>query len=321
LAIVGLRADNDNWLGTGVRFSFHGGYLNGRHNLLQLQLRSPQGRFEYDLLAQRESKRNRAFFGLGPHSSDRRGRADRRRHLAEGSVAWRPAVAWRLALTMYIRDTELWARGDDELLSDLYPDDFAVARKGSYHGAETALEFGEHEVNDYLACGLSARLVAGYNRARTAGHADYRHHEAQLRALLNLYRRTRVLVLQIQAEGVDAVGGGDVPYTELPRLGGKTGLRGYHRYRFAGSHALLLTAEYRYAVSPVLLGRLFVDWGSVADSWGKLRLADISPTIGGGLAYQQRGVFFGAHVGFSREGAQAYIGTTTPFGHGSRRLR
>jgi outer membrane protein assembly factor BamA len=90
----------------------------------------------------------------------------------------------------------------------------------------------------------------------------YWHFGAELAHYVNLYRRTRVLVLRGAIEGV-AGKEERIPFVELPRLGGPQDLRGYVADRFRDKLAAVATIEYRYPIHELLSGALFVDAGKV----------------------------------------------------------
>ena len=62
---------------------------------------------------------------------------------------------------------------------------------------------------------------------------------------------------------------GDVPFTELPRLGGSV-LRGYSSGQFRDRLATVASLEYHYPIHANVSGELFVDAGKVARTYGEL---------------------------------------------------
>lgn len=93
--------------------------------------------------------------------------------------------------------------------------------------------------------------------------ARYWHWGAEATAEIPLWAEERVLHLRAAAEGVE---GDDIPFSDLPRLGGTYRLRGYPLDRFRGTSAYLGTIEYRYPVHQYVAGALFVDAGKVTDN-------------------------------------------------------
>ena len=72
-----------------------------------------------------------------------------------------------------------------------------------------------------------------------------------------------MLVLRGAVEGVIGEDG-DIPFTQLARLGGPEQLRGYRLDRYRDRESALVSAEYRYPIHHVVAGALFVDAGHVA---------------------------------------------------------
>ncbi len=108
------------------------------------------------------------------------------------------------------------------------------------------------------------------------------HTGLEVAQYFDLYRGNRVLVLRA---AIDAVTGprSKIPFTELPRLGGSSTLRGYLYDRFRDRVAVVATAEYRYPVHQLVSGALFVDAGQIAGDMaglGPLSQWKVSPGFG-----------------------------------------
>ena len=84
---------------------------------------------------------------------------------------------------------------------------------------------------------------------------------------------------------------------------------------------MLISLDYRYPITNRVQGFIFGDWGSVAQEWSKLRLADVDPAFGIGLNLFGVGPPMVLHLAYSPEGYQVYIGRETVFSNESRRLR
>jgi outer membrane protein assembly factor BamA len=81
----------------------------------------------------------------------------------------------------------------------------------------------------------------------------------------------------------------EVPFDELPKLGGAVMLRGYPTDRFRDRAAALGTLEYRWDLAMVLTTSLFVDVGKVAPSVADLGDGDLRVGYGIGFdAYTKR---------------------------------
>lgn len=101
----------------------------------------------------------------------------------------------------------------------------------------------------------------------------YAHVGADVSGVVDLYKKSRVLVLRAALEGVHG-GRDDVPFSRLARLGGADNLRGYRPDRFRDRDAALVSVEYRYPIHDVVAGALFVDAGHVAPDPARLTALD-----------------------------------------------
>jgi hypothetical protein len=101
--------------------------------------------------------------------------------------------------------------------------------------------------------------------------ADYHfwHYGVEATSYFDLYAKTRVLVLRAAVEGVEGATE-NIPFSELPRLGGPHRLRGYTRDRFRDEKAALGTVEYHYPIHQFVAGSLYVDVGHVAPNYSQL---------------------------------------------------
>jgi hypothetical protein len=114
---------------------------------------------------------------------------------------------------------------------------------------------------------------------------------------------------------------GDLPFYDLPSLGGASTLRGYIANRFTDKSAWHAVAEYRFWVIPrgfrltrtIRVERLglalFGELGTVASSLGDLPSARIHTSYGVGFRVAlERIATFRADVGFSGEGPNVHVG-------------
>jgi hypothetical protein len=85
-----------------------------------------------------------------------------------------------------------------------------------------------------------------------------------------------VLALEVGAHFVENVGGREVPFTELPALGGVEWMRGFLAGRLRGPSTFVATLQYRYPVWSFLEGELFSSAGNAflghLDGWQPGRL-------------------------------------------------
>jgi len=106
--------------------------------------------------------------------------------------------------------------------------------------------------------------------------------------LIPILRDNWVIALRAQATFTRTVGDNDVPYFLLPTLGSSRDLRGFDNFRFRDRNKLLLTAEYRWAVSPFADMVVFYDAGKVAPDASDLDFSDLKNDYGVGIRFHTR---------------------------------
>lgn len=143
------------------------------------------------------------------------------------------------------------------------------------------------------------------------GKYRYFHYGFDAATFFDLYRGNRVLVVRA---AIDAVEGdtADIPFTDLPRLGGPNRLRGYRLDRFRDEKAAFATLEYRYPIHEIVSGALFVDSGHVDDDYrGLVDLRTWRVGGGAGLRVHSSGKdLFSLDVAYG-DGVRLFF-TTTP---------
>lgn len=325
LSLVGLDAEADDWPQAGARLRLGGGYLSDDRNLASLSWSSPPRRVQWQGTALFESRAQRLFHGLGPLSAEDHFEADRRRALGEVTVGVHPGGPLHAAVTGYVRHDALRAgdegEDDEDFVGTEFPELFATAERSDYAGAEAEIRVDTQPPDTFSPRGTMLRVLGGTDHANSSGDADYRHWLAEAQTRFAVWRGTRTLALRMLAEGVVSDEPERIPYTELVRFGGRNTLRGYGRDRFTDRTGVLLTAEYEYPITARMVGDLFADWGTVAARFDELRLADVDPSVGLGLAFVVGTHGFRAHLARGSEGLEFAIGTETVFDSKSRRLR
>ncbi len=78
---------------------------------------------------------------------------------------------------------------------------------------------------------------------------------------------------------IDDIGEGDVPFTELPQMGGNEVMRGYLPGRFIGKYAVAVTGSYRYPVWSLIDAEIF---GSIGNAFGTPEEVNDVPITGDG---------------------------------------
>lgn len=130
------------------------------------------------------------------------------------------------------------------------------------------------------------------------GFADYQHglHEepdfirygVDLQRIVRLARGPRLLELRLYGEAVTGRRD-EVPFTELPRLGGSNLLRGYVAGRFRDRLAAVGQVRYLWPALSWLAPSIFVDAGRVWASYDELSLRGMRVGFGGGIEVYGRG--------------------------------
>lgn len=116
---------------------------------------------------------------------------------------------------------------------------------------------------------------------------------AEFTGYIDIYHGDRVLALHAAHESVYGEDN-EIPFAEMPRLGGPRRLRGYDKDRFRDKNTLLLSAEYHYPISDLVQGVVFFEAGSVGRDYEQLFTPDSYKFGGGGglhFQYHDKSLF------------------------------
>jgi len=156
------------------------------------------------------------------------------------------------------------------------------------------------EPGSLASIGWLASTYAG--RFAVEDGADFWRFGGDAQHFLRITTGPRVIATRVHLE---AVSGRieEVPFDELPRLGGNTLLRGYPTDRFRDRVAALGTLEYRWDLAWFLVATTFVDAGRVAPSFGELSTEGLRVGYGIGLeGYTERSFVIRASLASSIDG-------------------
>jgi hypothetical protein len=137
------------------------------------------------------------------------------------------------------------------------------------------------------ARGTGSLLLAFGGRARgIADDVAFSRVGFDLQHYIRIARGPRTLELRAY---VDAIAGDQVPFSELPRLGGPSLLRGYPSDRFRDRIAVVTQASYLWSAASWLAPVLFVDCGRVFPDLAALSFDQPRVGFGAGLEVYSRG--------------------------------
>jgi hypothetical protein len=145
------------------------------------------------------------------------------------------------------------------------------------------------EPRDVHSVGSLAAAFAGRVH-RLDGGPDFWRYGAELQHNWRLARGPRVVTVRFHGAGVTGPRD-EVPFTELPTLGGGSFLRGYPFERFRDRVAALGTVQYQWDLSSLLDAYLFTDAGRVFPSLDELTVHGMRLGYGIGLELHGPGGF------------------------------
>lgn len=249
-------------------------------------------RFSLELDAGYEIRPRDGFYGIGnAMGEETRYSQDRARGLVTGDL--------RLFSDLHLRPAASLAKRTFGDPSSGTPTDEVYMPVG-WKGTESAygeLELrwdGRHALGEWdprgsYTSGTLAAAFAGRSHRLDEGN-DYWRYGFDLQQFVRLGRGPRVLSARIHGE---AVSGSvfEVPFSELPSLGGPLYLRGYALDQFRDRVAAFGTLEYSWDLSGWIDANVFVDGGRVFPSLTQLATDHLRAGYGFGLVLQHGGGF------------------------------
>ena len=138
-----------------------------------------------------------------------------------------------------------------------------------------------YEPISVISSGTLVALFAGRVTALDDGEAFWRY-GLDVQQFFRLGPGPRVLAFRSHGEAVTGERD-EVPFNELPRLGGKSVLRGYPLDRFRDRVAIVSSVDYQWDLTSTISASLFVDAGRVQTSLEDLDSSDLR--VGYGMSF------------------------------------
>ncbi|HWE29888.1 MAG TPA: BamA/TamA family outer membrane protein [Polyangia bacterium] len=164
--------------------------------------------------------------------------------------------------------------------------------------------------------GALVEIGADWSHGLGGDQSQYVHGHAALSAVLDLWRRSRALVVRIEAHDLEPIGYAPVPFSELIVLGGPDTFRGFRPGRFRNFSSLFAGLEYRWPIWMWMDATLFSEYGGVfGRGFEGFSVTRMLPDVGGGVRLRSSESFFArAQLAYGwGDGLQAFFSVNTDF--------
>jgi hypothetical protein len=298
---VGARFVHRDLFGARERLGLHAGAGGRFRQIMSAKLRSGDRfgrRFALELDGEFERRPKDAFYGIGNanagalvEQADSAVEGRFRQQLVRAAAIADVRVAGNLHLrgAGAVADFELGRSDVGPPIDELYPMETMVGFDGFRHVySELELRWDtRRNASHWEAPSVRATgwLLAGFAGRVTAldDGADYWRFGTDLQRFVKIGQGPRVISGRIYTEAVSGTLD-EVPFTQLPRLGGKTLLRGYALDRFRDRVAAVGSIEYAWDLSRIISASTFVDAGRVFPSVRDVRAEGLR--VGYGIALE-----------------------------------
>ena len=283
------------------------------------------GNFRY------EDRGKEYFYGLGPTTSLGDGTSYRVERTTVGStLGYAFWGTWDLRALFSFQNVNI-GDGDDGRRGII--DDIFVRQRGQnisgLAGDEilswgTELEHDNRDNRDLPTEGGYERLHFSYQKGleNSTGYFKYR---AEAAHFFKVHSDRRIFGIRGIVEHNDEVGGRDVPFFQMARLGGYGTYprigdthRGFKRDRFYDESLILFNGEYRWNILEYRDWRLdpvlYCDFGQVFGEWSQFQFDDFAFSYGLGFRVSyEKDIVLTVDVARSRDGMEVYVKTRAPF--------
>jgi hypothetical protein len=152
--------------------------------------------------------------------------------------------------------------------------------------------YSRYDVAATPSIGALASGFAGVANGIGGMPTEYVRYGARFELLRRVGERPRVIALRGLVEAVTGEPD-EIPFVDLPSLGGPLRLRGYPLDRFRDRARALASAEYQWDLNQFAAAFVFVDAGRVYPSLGEMTPADLRVGYGGGIDVHTDRIFIG----------------------------
>lgn len=302
-------------VGVGARVSASESYL-GRFDLALPRLFDGKGFVNFSLIHRNVSEM--AYYGAGP-DSEKTGRSNYR--LEDTNLELRPGfrmgrkvraglIGSYLAVNVGPGHATRFISTDRQFGPDVAP---GIDRQSNFLRGGGFVEFDRRDRVTNPTSG--GRYSGQYLRFLDRNSSNFSFFRVDFDAVeyFSIFNGTKVLALH-GATSLTGSGSGRVPFYLQPTLGGSETLRGYRAFRFYGDNSVMVNAEYRWELSPVVDMVAFVDAGKVFNRWSQLNLHSLESDVGFGFRLKYRSqVAFAFDTAFSHEGFQLWFRVNSLF--------
>ena len=287
-AMIGVHSLYRDFLGHGETLSASADTGSNTPHALQLQLTMPRlagSRVYLEARARHEEQQSVRFAGIGNGDAmsgtgldaraagiDTRFGQERLLGILKlGTVLGGPGRQLRLGGHAVYNDRSFAAAPDGGSVPSI-DEVYDTATIDGFDGGVRTVELGLDvalDTRDNAGATGSGGLISAF--AAAGGLVDDEHYARYGLELARYWTPLwpgRVFAARLLHEGIREIDG-DVPFTELPRLGGSV-LRGYSSGQFRDRLATVASLEYHYPIHANVSGELFVDAGKVAHTYGEL---------------------------------------------------
>lgn len=260
------------------------------------------------------------FFGIGPDTrkSDETGYTGET-GVARGAIGMNFAKAWRATIGMRFQRFKTNANiipNTTDILQR-FPNVNGVGSNNTVTN-EFRLLWDTRDSGVTPSKGSSGELFTEKTSRALGSDSEYFRYGLEGKRLLPWNDRniSAVRVLYEQANGAN------IPFNELPSLGGRTTLRGYGDGRFMDKGRLVTSVEHRIIFAKLAMMGIetnfevapFVDLGTVFPSPNKFQRKDVRPVFGGAFrAAVKPNVVGDVEVGVGKEGVAVFVDINYPF--------